>query len=90
MKTSWNDIEQIDNYISGKFTPEELLLFRSKLLINPMLQLNVSLQKKARLLIKLYSRKKVKTEIESVHEKLFNDPAKISFQQKIMRLFYHS
>jgi hypothetical protein len=38
-------------------------------------------------LVQQYGRKKLKAEIESVHQQLFGEPLHQTFRQKIMHLF---
>ncbi len=47
----------------------------------------IRFQLKAYALIKMFHRKKLKEEIESIHDQLFNDPNKRVFQQNIYQLF---
>ena len=88
MKTSWNQTKSIEDYITGKLTPEEELLFDVKMLINPLLRLQVMIQKKVYILVRQYARKKIRSEIEAVHDKIFHDPARASFQAEIRRHFF--
>ncbi|HEX5168462.1 MAG TPA: hypothetical protein VFW11_04770 [Cyclobacteriaceae bacterium] len=87
MRTSLNEIEQVEKYLFKKMNIDESLLFEARMLIHPMLRLNVSAQKKVYSLIKLYHRKKIKEEIEVIHQKLFTDPSKKEFQRSIHQLF---
>lgn len=38
-------------------------------------------------IVKQYGRKKLRIRLETVHQQLFTDPAKISFRDKILRMF---
>jgi hypothetical protein len=87
MTTSLNEIKQVEDFLHGKLKPEESLFFRAKLLINPVLRKNVSMQKKTYSLIRLYGRRKLKLEIAFVQEKIFNDPGKESYKKKIEKIF---
>lgn len=87
MKTSWNNVRQIERYLNNQLTPEDLLIFEAQLLIDPLLKLNVSLQKKIHSIIRLYGRKKMKSEIEQVHNRLFQGNEHIVFQQRVHQLF---
>ncbi len=87
MRTSLNEIQQIEAYLQGRLQPAEALLFRAKLLLDPALRLNLRGQKQAYLLLKRYHRHKLKKELSAVHEQLFNDPQKTAFQQEILHLF---
>jgi hypothetical protein len=87
MKTSWNDTKQIERYLNNELAIEDHILFEAQLLIDPLLKLNVGLQKSIYTIVKLYGRKKIKTEVEQVHNRLFHDKKNIVFQQHIHHLF---
>jgi len=87
MKTLLNNTRLIEKYLRGKLSPGDRLVFEAKLILNPMLQIDLHFQKKAYALVKMYHLKKVKEEIEGVHQQIFGDPAKIVFQQHIYQLF---
>lgn len=87
MKISWNDTDTIDNFIFGKLKPAGVLQFHSRLLLDPVLKINLILQRKMHFLIRQYARKKLKSELESLHRELFLDTGKESFQKNIMQHF---
>jgi len=87
MRTSLNEIRLIDGYIFNNNPAEEALLFDAMLIINPQLSGQIVWQKKAHTLLQQYSRKKLKAEIESAHQKLFSEPAHRNFRQKILSFF---
>lgn len=87
MTTSWNNTEQIEGYLTGKLSPADKFVFEARLLLSPALETEVRLQKKVFGLVKMYHRKKFKEELEEVHRRIFQDPEKLSFQQKIYGLF---
>jgi hypothetical protein len=68
-------------------TVEDALLFDALLILEPGLPDQVLWQKKAHLLVDQYSRKKLKGEIEAVHQQLFNNPAHKSFRERILGMF---
>ncbi len=87
MRTSLNEIKQIDDHLFSQATVEDALLFDAMLIIDPNLSYKIMWQKRAHQLVQQYSRRTLKAEIESVHQKLFNEPANQSFRQRIMNLF---
>jgi hypothetical protein len=87
MRTSLNEIKLIDGHLFNTGTTEEALLFDAMLILNPGLTEQVIWQKKAHAIIQQYGRKKLKAEIESVHQQLFNDPVHRSFGKRILTLF---
>lgn len=87
MRTSLNEIKLIDEHIFKSGSVEDGLLFDAMLILNPALSNQVIWQKKTHAIIQQYSRKRLKAEIESAHQQLFNEPAHRGFRQRIMRLF---
>lgn len=87
MRTSLHDIQQIDDYLL-KFAGEaDQRLFETRLLLQPALRDQLLWQQKTYAIIRQYSRRQLKAEIESVHEHLFNEIEHTSFRRKIMALF---
>jgi hypothetical protein len=82
-----NEIKLIDGYIFNNNPAEDALLFDAMLIIDPAFSTQIAWQKKAHAAVKHYSRKKLKAEIESVHQKLFNEPVHSSFRRKILSFF---
>jgi len=82
-----NEIRLIDNHIFKTAAPEDALLFDALLILNPGLSEQVMWQKQIHTLVQQYGRKKLKAEIETVHNKLFNEPEHRSFKDKILNLF---
>jgi hypothetical protein len=87
MRTSLNDIQQIDDYLLQYAGKADRALFEARLLLQPALQENLAWQQKTYDIIKQYSRRRLKAEIESVHQLLFTEPEHIPFRRKIMALF---
>jgi hypothetical protein len=86
MKTSTN-VSEIENYLFGKLDTPSKLVFEAKLLINPVLKLNVESQRRLYSIIRLTGRRKLKSELEQIHSRLFSDPKRNIFQQGIHQLF---
>jgi hypothetical protein len=87
MRTSLHDIQQIDDYLLSYAGEADRSLFEARLILQPALQENMAWQQKTYTIIRQYCRRQLKTEIESVHEQLFNEPEHIPFRRKIMALF---
>lgn len=87
MKTSRNEIQQADDFLEGRMSPQERLIIEAKLILNPAFRVSVLLQKRFHSIIKRYGRKKLKAETELIHQKLFNNPEKKIFQDKVHQLF---
>ncbi len=87
MRASLIEIKQIEDYLFRRMGKEDSLVFEAKLLLDDELRQKMLLQKKTYELVTLYSRKRLKEEIEEVHNKLFREPEHESFREKIVRLF---
>jgi hypothetical protein len=85
--TSRNSTRTIDSYLNGTLSHADRLLFEARLIIDPVLKRDLFFQKKTHLLIKMYHREKLKEELETVHQKIFNDPDKMDFRRRIYQLF---
>jgi len=87
MRTSLNEIKLIDEHLFNTGSTEDRLLFDAMLILNPSLPEQVMWQKNAHAMVQQYSRRKLKAEIETIHQKLFNEVRHRTFQQKIMSFF---
>jgi len=88
MRTSLNEIKLIDDHLFNQGTVEDALILDAMLILNPGLSNQIMWQKKTHNIVLQYGRKNLKAEVESVHRKLFNNPAHQSFREKILRLFF--
>jgi hypothetical protein len=82
-----NNIQQIDDYLLQYASQPDRVLFEARLLVQPALQEDLAWQQKTYDIVKEYSRRQLKAEIESVHQQLFTEPEHISFRRKIMAIF---
>ena len=89
MKTSWSDIHQIERYLLRQLDEGEHRAFEAGLRADPLLRLNVQVQRKMMQLLRHYHRRKLKRAAERTRDHLFNDPAKAAFAQEITQLFKH-
>lgn len=87
MRTSLNEIKNIEDYLFLTAEPEERVLFEARMLLQPELKQNVSVQQMIYEMIRLYSRKQLKQEIENVHRQLFEKPVHKDFANRIRRYF---
>lgn len=87
MKTSLNELQDIETYLLNEMKPDERLLFEARMLLQDELRKNTAWQKQAYQFIQRYSRKKLKAEIEAVHQQLFKKPEHQSFREYIAALF---
>lgn len=87
MKTSISDTIRIEKYLLGSLTPNEKILFESRLQGDRELNADVFFQRMTYRLLRFYHRTKVKSEIREVHERLFNDPSKGEFRKAVLKHF---
>ena len=87
MKTSWNELRLIEDFLLSDTETDDIILFEANLLLQPNLKESVFWQQKTYTLINKYARLQLRKEIEQVHKKLFTAPEYRSFGQKIMQLF---
>ena len=89
MRTSLNNIKEVDDHLLGLSAPQDNLLFEVKMIINPELSANVFWHKQTLNLVQQYGREQLRADIEAVHNKLFTLPEHQSFRQTILRFFKH-
>lgn len=87
MKTSLNDIREIEGYLSGSLGAREAIAFQSKLYTDPIARMNLILHQKIHEILCAYHRKKLRQEVEKTHRRIFSDPEKVKFSDTIVRLF---
>jgi len=87
MKTSLNELRLIEHYLLSDERDGESFLLEAKMILQPELKQQVYWQNKTYQMVRDYGRKQLKTEIDNIHETLFNTDAHQSFRQKVMRLF---
>jgi hypothetical protein len=87
MRTSLNNISETERYLTGKLTAEEALQFTVKLLVNPLQRTDVAIQDKIYLLIRFFGRKKLRSELEAIHDKTFSGTDGHQLQSEMEKLF---
>ena len=87
MRTSLTELRQAVHFLQGRLPAEEALLYRSRLLTDPLLRLQLGFLEKAFSVLQLYHRQQLKHEAETLHERLITDPARPEFRAQINQLF---
>ncbi|RCH56458.1 hypothetical protein DJ568_00945 [Mucilaginibacter hurinus] len=82
-----NNIKRIEDYMAGRLLPGDKLLFDADRILNAETEHNVLAQRHTYTLIEKYGRKKLKAEIEAVHQQLFTNKKYRNFAQRVLRLF---
>ncbi|MDV3310166.1 MAG: hypothetical protein LOY03_15265 [Cyclobacteriaceae bacterium] len=88
MRTSLNELKEMEEFLSGTMKPGETLLFRARLLLDPALRRNLSLLQRCHAVIRWYGRKELKEKIQSVHNRVFTDPGRTAYRRSIEQLFH--
>ena len=87
MRTSLNNIKEIDDHVLGLAAPQDGLLFEAKMILNPELRLDVAWHRQTLKLVQQYGRKQLRADIEAAHQQLFTQPEHRSFRETILRFF---
>ena len=87
MRTSLIKLQEIEGFVYQSTDITDRLVFEARMIVDPALIQEVTLQKEAYALIQQYGRRKLKAELEAVHKTLFTQPAHQRFRQKILALF---
>jgi len=87
MRTSLNELKQIEDHLLRLNAPEDSLVFEVKMILDTNLRSNVQLQQRTYTLVQQYGRKQLKAEIEAVHQQIFSSTAHRTFVDKIRSLF---
>lgn len=87
MRTSLNEIKEIEGYLLQTAPVEDRLLLEVKMTLEPTLAEKVDLQKKVYHQVRQYAHKQLREEIRSVEADLFKLSKYRLFRQKVLRLF---
>lgn len=87
MRTSLNEIKEIEHYLLKLNRPEDRLLFKVKLVLDDELRVNTLAQKEAYKLIQLEGRATLRSEIARIEAKVFYNPMYKRFQKIVQSIF---
>ncbi len=82
-----NETQHIEQYLNRALAPEDHLLMEAQLLIDPTLRDKVLWQERSHELVRAYSRKQIRAEIEKAHQRLFSESRFSAFRKKIQHIF---
>jgi hypothetical protein len=82
-----NETAQIEQYILGKLSPEECLLFEATLLINDELAEKTVLQQRLHELVFFSGRKQLRKELAAIDRQVFLERKHTRFQRRIASIF---
>jgi hypothetical protein len=80
----------LDDYNFHQQSEEVRLLTEARLLLSPELQDKLHWQQQVYELVQLYGRRRLKEEMEAVHEQLFTESRFEKFRSRIYRIFKKS
>lgn len=87
MKTSPNNTREIESFLKGDMPPQDKLLFRARLLIDPFLRIDTAVQKTTYTVVKAFGRRRTRRLLEKTFDDITRDPAKDHFMNEIKNLF---
>ncbi|MBD8489753.1 hypothetical protein IFO69_13430 [Echinicola sp. CAU 1574] len=87
MRTSLDEIKQLEAYVFKQQSPEESLLMQAQLHLDKGLAERLEDQKKVYGLVQQYGRKRLKEEISQVEAQLFGEAKHRSFKERIFKIF---
>ncbi len=87
MTTLWRETQQIEAHLLDTADTGNALLFEARMLLDDNLADKVRWQERTYNMVRQYGRQQLKTEIEEVHQQLFERPQHQGFAQRIRALF---
>ncbi|QKJ29126.1 hypothetical protein HQ865_04940 [Mucilaginibacter mali] len=87
MRTSLNKLQEIEQYLIREGDIADRLVFEARTIVDVDLAGEVSLQKETYAVISQYGRRRLKAELDAVHQQLFTLSRYQSFREKILGLF---
>ena len=87
MRTSLNEIRELEEWLFKKGDLTDRLMTEAKVLSNPEFQEKVKWQTQSYELVTAYGRQKLQEEIRQVEKQLFSSPKYRSFQDRIRSIF---
>jgi hypothetical protein len=87
MRTSLNEIKEIEAYLDNQLSLGDRLFFEARMIVNRTLRQNVALQKKTCAVIRHHYRLMLKNNFNIMHNSLFDHPSHAVLKEEINRLF---
>lgn len=87
MRTSLNEIRELEDWLLKQGELSDRLVTEAKVLSNPELQENAKWQAQTYDLVAAYGRQKLREEIRQVEKQLIMSPKYRSFQDRIRSIF---
>jgi hypothetical protein len=87
MRTSLNNVRDIEQFLLGEIPAEDIVVVKAKMIVNPVMRLQVATQKKLYKLVNLYGRRQLRNEIQTAEHQLFTSVEHTSFERQINQIF---
>jgi len=87
MRTSLNEIKNIEQYLQGNLAAAEKRAFEDRMDKDYPLSIHIFLQQKVYRLLPFYRRRRIKEHAEQLHHCLFHHPEHAAFRESIFRHF---
>ena len=87
MKISLTDTIRTERFLRHELADDHRLAFNARLLADHELRRNLFFHRMVHRLVALYHRRKLKAQVDGVHERLLNDPARVAFRESIIKHF---
>jgi len=87
MRTSLNEIKEIEDWVMQSGELPDRLVTEAKMLIDPSLKDKAEWQLETYKVVKAYGRRKLQDELIEVESKLFSEPQYKVFQRQIHSIF---
>jgi hypothetical protein len=87
MRTSLNEIRNIEQYSKGNLSPDNKTALKKRLRCDEAFRLQVFLQQKIYRLLPFYKRRRIKEQAEQLHHRLFHTAEHAAFRESIFQLF---
>lgn len=87
MKTSITETIRTEKFLRGELTSGEHLVYEAELVIDPRLRSNTVFHGMVHRLLRLYHRRKMKQEVQTLSDRLLRDPNKKEFREAVFKHF---
>jgi hypothetical protein len=84
MRKSLHEIQEIDDYLLHNMSPENRLIFGTRILLDPELKEKIRLQRKTISFLRWCARQQEKVTLSAIHQRLMEDA---SFKKTITNIF---
>jgi hypothetical protein len=87
MRTSLNEIKEIEDYLCNNLNTGDRLIFEARMLLSKKLRKDVELQRKAYSIIQHHYRATLRQQLNVIHDRLFHDPSRKAITKEIINTF---